>query len=206
MWSLILCLFLDLPVLPNEPKVVEAPRHVPIPSDEPPVTFFGEEIFLDEDSIIFVMDRSASMIHEGRMIKAKEELTRAIEALSENISFNIITFDCTMMEFKPQIVKASDENKAHAIAWVNSILLGGGTGSGPAVSLALNDKENRTVVPLTDGEPTCGFDTKEHLQMIKAANTQGAKINVFGISAYGEYRAWCQKVASENGGNYYDVN
>lgn len=202
-----LLLMVDLPVLPKTEQNNEPPRRVVAqedPKDET-FTFFGEEISMEQDSVIFVADRSASMIHEGRMLRAKEELTRSIQGLSENISFNIIFFDCTMMQFKPQVVEANEENKAHAVAWVNSILLGGGTGSGPAVAMALNDKENMLVVLLTDGQPTCGFNTEEHLQLIKAANTQGARIDVFGISAYGEYRAWCQKVASKNGGNYYDV-
>jgi hypothetical protein len=41
--------------------------------------------------------------------------------------------------------------------------------------------------------------------MIRDANTQGASVNVFGIAASGSYRAFCQGVASDNGGQYFDV-
>jgi len=44
-----------------------------------------------------------------------------------------------------------------------------------------------------------------HRAMIRRNNTQGATINVFGISASGSYRAFCQAVASDSGGSYFDV-
>ena len=44
-----------------------------------------------------------------------------------------------------------------------------------------------------------------HRSVIRGANSQGATINVFGIAASGSYRAFCQGVASDAGGAYFDV-
>jgi Mg-chelatase subunit ChlD len=72
--------------------------------------------------------------------------------------------------------------------------------------VALADKENRSVVLLTDGAPNCGAsDIDGHRRMIRAHNTQGATINVFGIAASGTYRSFCQNVATDSGGSYFDV-
>jgi uncharacterized protein YbbK (DUF523 family) len=83
---------------------------------------------------------------------------------------------------------------------------GGASGTGPATSLALMARENRAVVLLTDGSPNCGAtDIEGHRRMIRSNNTQGATINVFGIAASGTYRQFCQAVASDSGGSYFDV-
>ena len=75
-----------------------------------------------------------------------------------------------------------------------------------ATALALAEKSNMTVVLLTDGAPNCGANgASGHRRMISSANTQGASINVFGIAASGSYRAFCQGVAGDSGGSYFDV-
>ena len=63
-----------------------------------------------------------------------------------------------------------------------------------------------SVVLLTDGSPNCGASGMTgHRSMIANANTQGATVNVFGIAATGRYRGFCQGVASDSGGSYFDV-
>ena len=52
----------------------------------------------------------------------------------------------------------------------------------------------------------CGANgASGHRSMIRNANSQGATINVFGIAASGSYRAFCQGVAADSGGAYFDV-
>jgi len=190
------------------------------PSDEPPPTFYGEEIESENDTIFYVIDSSGSMqwdnqsfvtadgqvANGSKMDRAKTELIRSITGLAPNFRFNMLTYDCNTQMWQSSLVPADDANKQAAIAWVQSLQAGGRTGTGPATALGLGDRENMAVVLLTDGAPNCGADGFEgHRTMISTNNTQGATINVFGIAASGDYRAFCQSVAGDSGGSYTDV-
>jgi hypothetical protein len=204
------------------------------PADEPPPVIYGEEIDTESDTIVYVIDISCSMDWDNqsyttldggratgnRMIRAKTELSRSIVGLSRNFSFTVVAFDCGTRTWSPSLQPADDGNKASALAWVNGLQPTGATGTGPATALGLSlDRENSSVVLLTDGAPNCGvpeydsggwwYDERTviegHRRMIRSANTQAATINVFGIAASGDYRRFCVNVASDSGGSYFDV-
>lgn len=190
------------------------------PRDTPPPVIYGEEIDTENDTIIYVIDRSCSMAWDiqvlvsedgsltfgNRMERAKAELTRSIMALSDNFKFNILSYSCGVNQFSNQLVEATDPNKQAARTWICGLQPGGATGTGPATSGALSLKDNKTVILLTDGAPNCGAPSMSgHRIMIVNNNTQGATINVFGISASGSYRAFCQGVAADSGGSYFDI-
>ena len=191
------------------------------PNDTPPPTLYGEEIDTGEtDSIIYVLDISGSMGWDSqpytkldgssgngqRIDRAKAELGRSVMGLSDNFMFNIIAYDCGTRQWKSAKVEATQPNKQSAVQWTFALRPTGATGTGPATALGLGDKENLTVVLLTDGAPNCGASGMSgHRQMISSANSQGAKINVFGIAASGSYKSFCQAVASDSGGSYFDV-
>ena len=190
------------------------------PRDEPPPVIYGEEIESENDTIFYVLDISGSMDWDRqsytdldgsrqtgtRMERAKVELMRSITGLSRNFKFNIIAFDCGTRRWQSEMKEADDGNKAAAIGWVRGLRPTGATGTGPAGALALQDKNNMSVVILTDGAPNCGASGFEgHRRMINVANSQRATINVFGIAASGSYRSFCQNVASDGGGSYFDV-
>jgi hypothetical protein len=215
---------LDLPIMvpvqPNPPLPIEDDGDEDDPRDEPPPVIYGEEIDTEGDTIFYVIDISGSMSIDSqpytgldgstmsgdRMTRAKVELIRSITGLSRNFSFNIVAFDCGTRIWAPDMKEANDGNKASAIAWVNTLQPTGATGTGPAVALALANKENKSVVLLTDGAPNCGASGFEgHRSLISTANSQGAAVNVFGIAASGSYRAFCQAVAADGGGSYFDV-
>ena len=221
---------LDLPMEPTritDPNAFAPPTPIEPddddgddPRDTPPPVIYGEEIDTETDTIFYVIDQSCSMGWDTqsyttldgntasgpRMARAKAELNRSIMGLSDNFEFNIISFDCGTRQWSGAMQEANDANKQSAVAWVNSLQPGGATGTGPATASALGDKDNMTVVLLTDGAPNCGANgSNGHRSMIRNANTQGATINVFGIAASGSYRAFCQGVASDSGGSYFDV-
>ncbi len=216
---------LDLPI---EPPKLKQEFQPPIhdedsddnPDDTPPPVIYGEEIDVENDTIFYVIDQSCSMgwghlpytTLEGstsvgpRMDRAKTELNRSISGLAGNFKFNIVSYDCATRQFANAMVEATEANKQMAAAWVNGLTPAGATGTGPATALSLSNKENLSVVLLTDGAPNCGANgLGQHRIMIINANTQGATINVFGIAASGAYRAFCQGVASDSGGSYFDV-
>lgn len=216
---------LDLPLGPPAAPVVP-PAQVPEedddddPRDTPPPTIYGEEINTETDTIYYVLDISCSMDWDSqsyttldgqtrrgvRMDRAKAELARSIQGLSDNFKFNVIAFDCGTRQWQRSMVEADDGNKQAAIAWCMGLQPTGATGTGPATAMALGERENKTVVLLTDGAPNCGANGESgHRRMISSANSQGATINVFGIAATGSYRAFCQGVAADSGGSYFDV-
>ncbi|MCO5171002.1 MAG: VWA domain-containing protein [Planctomycetes bacterium] len=203
---------LDLPVLPEsydpsrQPPPVPPPRDTRDPRDEPPPVFFGEEIPVEADSLIFVLDFSGSMVIADRIHHLKLEFERAVNALPQTFHFNVVAYRCDLQTWSKERQRATPEAKASAIAWVHKLNAADGTATGPAVALALGDKGNVTVVLLTDGAPTCGaMGFEAHRSMIRNANSQGATINVFGIAAFDEYRTFCLNVARDSNGSYWDV-
>jgi hypothetical protein len=226
---------LDLPmqapvyVNPNPtptPPPPTTPTPTPPPADDPrdmpPPVIFGEEIDSETDTLYYVIDISCSMGWDNRSYttldgqlamglridRAKCELSRSVLGLSSNFSFNIVAYDCGTRMWRSTLQEANDANKAAALAWINALMPVGATGTGPAMALGLADKMNMSVVLLTDGAPNCGvpdYSIPAHRTMIRAANTQAATINVFGIAASGEYRTFCQNVAADAGGAYFDV-
>lgn len=177
------------------------------PRDEPPPVFFGEEIESENGTIVYVLDTSGSMGYNDRLLQAKKELAKSLTQLSPNFRFNLVTYSCELRRLFPQLVPATDEYKYIAISYLMQLGCNGGTGTGPAVALALRDREVQAVVLLTDGEPNCGADGMNgHRAMIRTHNLQGATINVFGIDANGDYRAFCMNVAADSGGSYFDVS
>lgn len=203
---------LDLPVSP-ETFIEPAPWIDPPedPRDEPAPIFYGEEIESENSTIVYVIDISGSMRRDDRIGRAKQETIRSIQGLSPAIRFNVVAFSCQVSNWRNGLYRADAGNKASACAWVNSLTASGGTATGPGVSYALADRQVMSVALLTDGAPGCGAygpgetRTDSHRKMINSNNLQRAVVNVFGIDAYGDYRSFCQSVASDSGGSYFDV-
>lgn len=200
------------------------------PGDTPPPTFYGEEIDTESDSIFYVVDTSCSMnwdmgnyisvdgkaSYGSRMDRAKAEVIRSINGLSENFEFNIISYNCSTAQWSRTMREATDPNKLAASTWISALIASGATGTGPAVAQALTNRDNLTVILLTDGAPNCGVMVlmiagledqvlSAHRSLIRDANLQRAAINVFGLSASGIHRSFCQGVARDSGGMYIDL-
>jgi hypothetical protein len=210
---------------PNKDKPPPAGDPVPEddPRDEPPPTIYGEEIDTETDTIVYVIDISCSMDWDNqsyttldgrrangpRIDRAKAELSRSIMGLSRNFKFSCVAFSCSTRVWQQQLQEANDANKSSALAWVRGLNPTDATGTAPGVALGLSlDRQNKQVVLLTDGAPNCGASPQNesgHRNAIRNANTQRASITVFGIAAYGTYRTFCQNVASDSGGSYFDV-
>jgi hypothetical protein len=236
--------YLDLPVSPYDPPAImktatittkppaviiqprppKAPPPVvseaPLPPPTPPPMIFGHDLYAESGSIVYVIDVSGSMnnlidANTTRLGQAKTELTKSITSLPKSFKFNIIGYDCYVYQWSVPLQPADDSHKAEAAYWVNhNLTANGGTGTGPAVSLALEERSNKLVVLLTDGCPNCGAGSEDdndpqcraaHLRQIHNSNQQRARIDVFGIGAVGDFKAFCVAVASQNGGSYIDV-
>ncbi|MCA8921118.1 MAG: VWA domain-containing protein [Planctomycetes bacterium] len=215
---------------PPWPAPLETPGETtPPPAEGMPPVFFGEEIPFTNPSVIYVIDDSGSMtmstdpfvgvdgtVQNGsRLDRAKAELARSINALPETFQFNVVFYDECAFSCWDSKQRATADNKAAALGWVSAIQPDGWTNTGLAVATALADKGNTTVVLLSDGAPNfldCTLSyaatADEHRQLISSTNTQGARINCFGIgiSSDPSARSFMQQVAADSGGSYTDVN
>ena len=218
---------LDLPVMPPDPNKKKGPPPLPVeqvePTPEPP-SFGGNPISAPTNTLIYVIDISCSMIIPSRYLdengnavngtrldKAKMLTCLSIARLDETYKFNVVAYSCSMLVWRREgLAQATPENKVNAINWVRSMLYpNGGTGTGQGVITALvMDRNNRCIILLTDGSPSCGEPgnpIEVHKSMIRSNNTQNASIHVFGIGATGVFRQFCQDVAAGNCGQYYDM-
>jgi len=212
-------------------KITVAPTPKPKdPSDNggKPPTIYGHDLKSKNNTIFYVIDISGSMgwdygqytTPDGqtasgcRLDRAKAELTKSVMSLPANFKFNMLSYDCDVYQWMPNMVPADDADKQAAFGWINQLQPQGATGTGPATSAGLADKNNMLVVLLTDGAPNCGAGDESgdqgcmdaHRAMIRQNNTQNAVINVFAIGATGDFEGFCQGVASDNGGSCTDVH
>lgn len=211
---------LDLPVGPPraapQPGQNYAAPPVPdarVPKLIPPPVFYGVELDGRAGSLVYVLDASCSMVYTGdgqyrpgqnRWDLAVAEFERSLSSLPHWFDFGVVVFECAGIPWRDELVMATPTNKAEAVEWIRSLRPSGGTGTGPAMVTALG-YGSESVVLLTDGDPNCGFAVPFHRAVIRDNNTQGARIDVFGLGARGAFREFCQDVAADSGGAYYDV-
>jgi len=216
----------EKPVFGKPAKAPDPPKPTnPIP--EIPPTIYGKDLKSESGTIFYVIDISGSMGWEigqyvtldgkvasgHRLDRAKVELIRSILTLPKSFKFTLLAYDCSVYVWNAKLVPAIDQNKKSAIEWINELKPQGATGTGPATVQALQIKENKLLILLTDGAPNCGAGNGQgdwscmeaHLSQIHWANTQHARIDVFGISATSVFKQFCLDVASQNGGSYTDV-
>ena len=117
-----------------------------------PVTFFGSGSGSSVASVIFVVDRSASM--DGDRLKtAKVELNRSIRRLTVANMFNVVFFSNDRYH-KPcwdRMVLATTENKDKAYRFVKDMTTDGGTEPASAMRQAISSRPD-LIYFLTDGE------------------------------------------------------
>ena len=216
------------PPIIGQPPTEVRPEKPPLPEDPPPQPeeddgprLYDEEIPTQIDTIIYVIDISGSMgggrnsytgldgepAYGSRIERAKVELVKSINSLSEDFKFNVVAYSCNLQRVFESMQQATPENKARAIGWVYALHVGGGTGTGPAGALGLSEKSNQTLVILSDGHPNCGARGIDgHRQMILDADTQHAVIHTFGISANGQFEAFLRSLSDATGGVYHDID
>ena len=192
-----------------------------------PVLFYGQEIGAEQSSVVYVLDFSESMgiYTTGCIIiqdsptsthtipifyvdRLKEEFAASVSALSANMRFNVIAFDCNVDQWSGGLVRATPGSKADAIAWVTDQQPRGATNTGAAVTLALQDPEVESVILLTDGMPTCPtYDWETHREVIRQNNPRHIPIHCFGLGNAGRRRSspFLSAVAADSGGICVDV-
>lgn len=188
-------------------------KHVPSMSQvikKSSSTYYGLPLYAAR--IVFVIDTSASM-SGGRIEAAKRELTSAILSLPDRVKFSVLAFDIAVTPWSKELLLASDENKAEAVAWVLSRGLGPATASYDALDAAF-DFDTESIYFLTDGEPAGGAinDPLQIIALLTEMNrTRRLTINSIGIGVglpglVNPFDTFLRVLAESNYGEYRRVD
>jgi hypothetical protein len=149
----------------------------------------------------FVVDKSASMNHDGRMRRAVEELVRSAEGLPDYALFRVCLFDTRVASFPDRgYRKARQADLGQFRAWLTSVAAAGGTTPRVAFDRLLEDgAAPDAIFFMTDGE--IGGD--DPAWIIKRVRMQGRAIPVHCV-ALGDASAIPQleRIAAATGGKF----
>ncbi len=172
--------------------------------------------------IMYVLDRSGSMTandagKEGktRMQAAREELIRAIRALPDDATFNLIFYNHAYEVWNKAMMPANKDNKSAAIAWVEAVDAAGNTNLFDPLERAFElagrgafDKaygvDLDTIFFMSDGQPNRGriIDPKEILKEVKRMNSlKKVKVHTIGVGD-GQDEEFMRGLAELTGGQY----
>ena len=100
-------------------------------------------------------DLIAERIERGRRInRARNELTRVVKSLPDDMNFNILTFSSGIEEWKSQLVPTSESNKKKAVKFIEKIEADGVTVTDQAIAVAFSNVSLDTIYLITDGAPS----------------------------------------------------
>ena len=137
--------------------------------------FFG--VPLNENSIVFVLDRSGSM-RGDRIQRVQYELRSAINGLGPEQKFNVLLYNSDVEHALPSsrmLLPASDSNREQAVKAASDFSATGGTNGALAIREALKLKPE-AIVFLTDGE----FEIDVEVDVF-GENKQGTTIHTVSI-------------------------
>jgi len=172
------------------------------------IHFYGGEY--EGDAFFWCLDRSCSMEWGGRIDVLKSETAQAISQLSDSSEFSVVAFGNTTSVWSQIPRKAKAANRFAASAWVSSLYPEGATCLGPAVATTLSiagisSQEDKQVIVLSDGIPTCSTPA-ETLSQVASANWESLPIHTVYISGDSDGVAFMQQLAGQNGGTFRHAN
>ncbi len=174
--------------------------------------YYGIEIRAQR--VLFVLDHSGSMRkmtnYGSRLLRAKQELIKAITELPEDAEFAIVSFDTNIRQWRDHLSPATEDDKRSAILYVQRLKYGDATNTYGALRRALDFDDNlEAVFLLTDGKPTRG-------QIVNPSQIAGdiiyrnrwrhLNINTIGISVGGPTESFLRSLAENSGGEFREAN
>jgi len=159
--------------------------------------------------IIYALDISGSMQDGAKILKAQEELRRALGELRRSDTFNVILFKRHAQTFMEDSVPATIANISNARSYITDIKLGNGTNISEAMELALGMNGITQIYLMSDGEPNGGImDFAELRRFIREHNTRKVAIHTvaFGMGENFPGMLLLKGIAEDNGGTYKYVN
>lgn len=159
--------------------------------------------------IVFVLDTSRSM-NGLRILRAKQHLNAAVEALPEDVEFNIVAFNDAVREWQPrQLVAATPKNKHAATQFVYRLPVERSTASYEGLKAAFK-YDAEAIYFLTDGAPTSGR-IRHPVEIVAAISAENQRrritIHSIGIGPAGnDFETFLRALASRNYGDYRRVD
>ncbi|MEJ5343017.1 MAG: VWA domain-containing protein [Thermogutta sp.] len=160
---------------------------------------------------VYVFDRSGSMGGSGRtaLSFAKRELVASIQSLDKTQQFEIIFYNERPTLFNPsgqpgRLAFATDENKARAIRFIQSITAGGGTQHDAALLAAIQLRPD-VIFFLTDADEPRLSEAKL-AQIHRWANGIVIHAVEFGTGPEGTSDNFLKRIARQNGGQYVYID
>ncbi|RKY17032.1 MAG: hypothetical protein DRP63_04415, partial [Planctomycetota bacterium] len=197
-----------------------------------PIVFFDEEI--EADKVVFDMDYTGSMDapighpitdenghtinNPTKMDQIKVEFAKAVLGMSENVKFSAVMFSSAGIRvWKRQLMDATPQNKAAAIAWVRSFSPWGTTPTYDGFAAGANIPETKTIILHTDGVVNSGkYPTPASCgpAIVDLAKSKGITVYTFGqclatfynSSEANSGRHMLQDIAYATGGTYTEVD
>ena len=152
------------------------------------------------------------MVWGGAIALLKQELNRAINQLSSNAEFSMVSFAGNHTAWSDQPKPAHPSEKASAIAWVLTMVADGGTCLADAAVRTIGisnlcTKLHKRVILVGDGVPYCGGppspqQNAQTLMAITAANWQRTTIDAIFISTSADGIQLFQAIANANNGTF----
>jgi len=156
------------------------------------------------------------MEHRRRILRARREVSRAIEGLGDDRRFTVISYSSSVNPWSAILLPASKKNRASASRFVSDLQATGITVTDEALHMALTDPTVDTIYLITDGAPThigsqgdqLPVDSRQLMKQIleetRARNyLRGVRIFTLGfIDAEEEF---LEQLARENLGKYVRI-
>jgi len=188
--------------------------------------FLGEEVIAKD--IIFVVDISLSMAADeatkARCETVFREVERAIMNLPPTVSFNIIAFGSRVIDFRSQMVKASEREKMSARPWLRRHNPANAWSRGrppnwyverrglhlatlvyEGVTEALESRPS-TIILVCDGQPSQSqYDSQETIEALETLFTQpycNVIMNTFSVAADEATQDFMKEMARVGRGNH----
>lgn len=157
-------------------------------------SFFG--VRSEGQLFVYVVDCSGSMDEGGRLVRAKAELRRSINALRYPQRFLVIFYNDEILPMPGHAPKSADiEAKDSFTAWLRRIQADGETDPRAAMSLGLNYRPD-AVYLLSDGEFPDGT-----VEAIARMNRRKTPIHCIDLSG-GEGGDQLRQIAADSRGQY----
>ena len=174
-----------------------------------------------EGRLVLVLDSSGSMKERApgggtRIEAARAALTDVVETLPDDAEVGMRVFGATVFSRQDDgactdtqnVVPVGPLDREALTAEIGRYTPYGETPIGNALEGAARDlgpEGKRTIVLLSDGEPTCAPDP---CQVARTLRRQGVDltVNVVGLDVSGAARRALQCIARAGGGTYYDVS
>ena len=174
------------------------------------VRFYGAPIV--SDRVAFVIDFSGSMRDPGtdgkpKIDGARAALGEALDAMSKNAMFNVISFGDEPRSFKDGLVPVTKRNIRDAKRFVESAGPRGYTNVFDALERALEDPEVDHVILLSDGSPSVGryeyfSRIRRHVDWLN--RRRAASISCVALAQGKKARSFLKQLAEETGGTYVE--